>query len=170
MFLDVPVSFIIVQVIMQGDSESENDMYLDLLLEDQHIMLGLPFVKMVLAIPALQKAPDPQPAFRGILNFHSKAIPVYDLLTLLDAAKKTIITTDTALVLTTINNNEIGLLTAQVEGLIKIDITHLQKAPNDAMRYVKYLYETEKKSGWILDLDTLVSHHQLKVKSETHHE
>jgi chemotaxis signal transduction protein len=144
--------------------------YLTLLLGKQHVFLPLHAINTVLAIPTLHKTPDCDVAFKGILNFHGKGLPVYDLLTLVCEKEEVAVDIDTPLLLVNANQHEIGLLVSEVGELITVDSTALQSPPADAMSYVKYLYETEQKCAWILDLDTLVAHHGLQLKREIEHE
>lgn len=148
------------------DTLAPKNQYLLFYLEEQRVLLAIDSIKMVLPIAALQEVPDQSESFRGMLNFHGKGVPVYDLLQLTNIQKQINIHPDIPLVLGLSKNQEIGLLVSDVDDLIEIEASHLQTPSSDAMPYVKFIYETTDKNAWELDLNGLIDYHQLHLKSE----
>lgn len=140
--------------------------YLNVLLEDQDILFPIDSINMVLEMPALQVIPNDKKAFKGMLNFHGIALPVYDLLSLVYQEKAVLVQIDTPLLLAYAANHQIGLVISGVKELIEIDTDALQKPTQNAMPYVTYLYETEKKCAWVLDLDKLITHNFIQLSGE----
>ncbi len=153
------------------DSTPEFSQYVILSLHEQSVFLDISTVNMVLSLPALNKLPDQDPSFQGILNFHGRGIPIYDLLMLLDiGAKRLDIDVDTPVVLCHAEKKEIGLIVSKVHDLKSIDTGLLQPPPSDAMSYVKSIYEDTSGSAWVLDVTELVRHHRLQLNFEVSNE
>ena len=140
--------------------------YINLLLEEQNVLLPIESMTMVLAFAALQKIPSSDIAFQGILNFHGKSLPVYDLLMLIDEKKQINITSDTQLLMSVVDSKEIGLIVSEAKELVAIETTSMQAPPLDAMPYVKFIYETQDTVAWGLDLVALTTFRRLQLYSE----
>lgn len=139
--------------------------FLQLNVNDQHVLLFLSQVEMVLPMVELQTVPDKDHKLKGILNYHGKAIPVYDLANLLelDSVK---ITLNTPLLLCVMNDKQIALVLKEVLHVIEIDQQLIQTASLCKMKpYVSGIYEAPGCNAWCLDLQKLLHYHDLSEES-----
>ena len=134
--------------------------YLVVLLQKQRLLLPIDVVNMVIFYAALQTVPDKEPAFSGVLNFHGKAIGVYDLENLINTRMTTDVTIDTPIILANVDGKEIGLIVQRVEDMQHLKAEQLQTPGDDMMPYVVGIYEESNNTAWVLCLETLLNHQQ----------
>lgn len=141
------------------DDSKEARQYLRFLLNKQQILLPVAYVQQVFLLPALQMVPDVDPAFQGILDFHGECVPIYDL-SLLISKNALGVSSETPVLLVSIEEKLRGYLVTEVCDLISIATTALQAPERDAMPFVEAIYEAEQQIAWVLNLSVLMKHHR----------
>lgn len=146
--------------------ESDLCQYLRVKVGDQLILLSLQVVKIILPLPSLHDVPHQTKGLQGILNYHGKSVPVYNLGVLIDVAK-TPFTVDTPLILCEIQTEVFGLMVSQVDEVLEISDKNIQCLNlANLPSFVKGTYEDASDSMWVLELAGLVEFLSSKEASE----
>lgn len=140
--------------------KKQKKMYLKLRVHKQQLLLPLQQIQLVLRLPELHPVPSNAKEFEGILNYHGKSVPVYNMGTWIEnkPVKQTI---DSPLILCKLNNELIGLLTSDVDLIMSVHDKHIQR-PNlsELPSFVGGIYEYKQASLWVLNLDPLLNIHE----------
>lgn len=143
------------------DNNNEKAFYLELNINEQRVLLALIHVEIVLPIVALQSVPDKNHLLKGVLNYHGKGVPVYDLAQLLDL-DKTQTNINSPLLLVKIEGKQVGLFLNEVLDVIEIEQSSIQHLSLSNMKsYVSGIYETTEHNAWRLNLEALFKYHHL---------
>ena len=140
--------------------------YLKLRLDEQIILISLSQIHMVLPIAEVQTVPGSDTALQGILNFHGQALSIYHLSELINTTKPHY-DLNTPLLIAVLPLGLFGFLVSEIFDVIEISEENIQCIPsNKAVSYMKGLIETEQWSGWILDLQKLLTLHQSRLEKD----
>lgn len=147
---------------MRVNTQSNNNFYLELIINNQTVLLSLCQVEIVLPMVELQSIPDKNHLLKGILNYHGTAIPVYDLAELLELSE-TETNINTPLILVDMNQTQqVGMFLKEVLDVIEIEETAFQQPKlSNVKSFVSGIYETNAKNAWRLDLSALFQYHNL---------
>lgn len=146
--------------------ESNLSQYLRVNVGEQLILLSLQVVKIILPLPSLHDVPHQTKGLQGILNYHGKSVPVYNLGVLIDG-EAVPFAVDTPLILCEIHSEIFGLLVSQVDEVLEIATQHIQSLSlANLPSFVKGTYEASSSSMWVLELAGLIDLSSLKEAAE----
>lgn len=151
-------------------TQDNQQQYILFSLNKEQILISISSIQLVLLLPSLQSIPNQDPAFKGLLDFHGKSIPVYDLAKLINDQHFVDVTISTSVMICKTHSGLVALMVDDVVEVLQINDALLQNPEKDAMPFVKFIVEKESMMAWGLNLDTLVAHHRLQLKHETPHE
>ncbi len=136
--------------------QCDTQQYLKLSMGEQHILLPLTQVQIVLRLPGLHQVPNQTKGFEGVLNYHGVSVPVYNLGNYV-GAQQVPRHLDTPLVLCQLDKGLVGFLVANVESVTTLkksdmQIPKLSQLPD----FVVGVYESEAGSMWVIQVEALI--------------
>ncbi|MDF1678281.1 MAG: chemotaxis protein CheW [Legionellaceae bacterium] len=137
-------------------SQSEMQQYLQLSMGEQHILLLLTQVQIVLRLPGLHQVPNHTKGFEGILNYHGVSVPVYNLGSYV-GIQHVQLDLDTPLVLCQLAEGLVGFLVSDVEAVVTLKKNDMQVPRlSDLPDFVVGVYESEAGSMWVIQVEALI--------------
>ncbi|WP_419419245.1 chemotaxis protein CheW [Legionella sp. D16C41] len=142
--------------------------YLKFRLNEEHILLDLNQIQIVLPIAELEALPNQDAAIAGLLNFHTTFIPIYHLATLLNMPKPSY-DLDTPIIICLLATKLIGLLVSEVLEVSTLTSKDLQNPHSSYIySYVDGVVEDNHIACWLLNLEKLLNFHQLTFDANEH--
>lgn len=142
---------------------------LKLRVNKKDILLLLEQIQIVLPVAELDPVPNNDPAFAGLLGFHSDCIPVYHLSCLIDEPTPSY-NLNTPILLCKIKEQVLGLLVSDVINVGIIDSNKINSVSSfQSVPYVLGTWEEGNHSIWIMDLEKLMAFHKQRLEKKNEH-